>query len=150
MNDPPAAADGGGPTAEDTALTGGLTATDPDGDTLTYGVVTGPTHGILTGFDPTTGAFTYTPAADYNGADSFTFKVTDGSVDSDAATFAITVTAVNDPPAVDPIPDSAIPEDAGQQTLAVTGLSVGPPDEAGQSLTVTATSSNPAVVRTRR
>ena len=147
VNDAPTATSGSGSTAEDTALTGTLAATDPDGDDLTFSVVDGPTHGALTAFDPDTGAFTYTPAADYSGADSFTFKVNDGTVDSNTAAFGITVTAANDPPTVDPVPDpDAIPEDAGQQTVTLTGLSAGPADEAGQTLTVTATSSRPEVV----
>src|SRR5439155_1159999 len=36
--------------------------------------------------------------ANYNGPDSFTYKANDGSLDSNVATVAITVTAVNDPP----------------------------------------------------
>src|SRR5258708_28326752 len=44
------------------------------------------------------GSFSYTPAADYNGADSFTFQASDGSLDSNTATISITVTAVNDAP----------------------------------------------------
>ncbi len=45
---------------------------------------------------------TYTPAANYNGADSFTFTVNDGTVTSAPATVSITVTAVNDPPVANP------------------------------------------------
>jgi hypothetical protein len=147
VNDPPTATDGSGSTTEDTPLAGTLTATDPDGDGLTYAVVAGPDHGALTAFDPATGAFTYAPAADYNGADSFTFRVNDGATDSNTAPFGITVAAVNDPPAVDPVADPApVPEDSARQTVTLTGLSAGPADEAGQTLTVTATSSNPAVV----
>src|SRR5437762_3274075 len=44
------------------------------------------------------GSFTYTPNANYSGPDSFTYKANDGSLDSNVATVAITVTAVNDPP----------------------------------------------------
>src|SRR2546425_88550 len=82
-------------TAEDTAKAVVLTASDADGDPLTYSVVAGPTHGALSGTAPN---LTYTPAANYNGPDSFTFKANDGTVDSSAATVSITVTAVNDPP----------------------------------------------------
>ena len=57
-----------------------------------------PAHGTLSGTAPN---LTYTPAANYNGADSFTFKVNDGTVDSAAATVSITVTAVNDAPVAD-------------------------------------------------
>ena len=44
------------------------------------------------------GGFTYTPAANYNGPDSFTYKANDGAADSNVATVSLTVTAVNDAP----------------------------------------------------
>src|SRR5207249_4429152 len=72
-----------------------LTASDVDGDALTYSIVSGPSHGSLSGAAPNV---TYTPAANYNGPDSFTFKANDATVDSAAATISITVTAVNDAP----------------------------------------------------
>ena len=63
--------------------------------TFTYTIVTAPGHGVLSGSGPT---FTYTPAQNFHGADSFTFKVNDGSHDSNTSTVNITVTAVNDAP----------------------------------------------------
>jgi hypothetical protein len=84
-------------TAEDTAKAITLTGSDADGDSLTYSVVAGPAHGTLSGSAP---ALTYTPAANYNGSDSFTFKVNDGTVDSTIATVSITVTAVNNAPII--------------------------------------------------
>jgi hypothetical protein len=60
-----------------------------------------PAHGVLTG----TGASrVYTPAADFNGTDSFTFTVSDGASTSAPATVTITVTPVNDPPVANPPP----------------------------------------------
>ena len=50
--------------------------TDMDGDALTAVLVSGPAHGTLT-LNPD-GSFTYTPAANYNGADTFTYKANDG------------------------------------------------------------------------
>ena len=44
------------------------------------------------------GTFTYTPDADFNGTDSFTFKANDGTVDSNVATVSLIITAVNDAP----------------------------------------------------
>ncbi|KAF0219268.1 MAG: putative hemagglutinin/hemolysin [Geobacteraceae bacterium] len=82
-------------TAEDTAKGITLSATDGDGDPLTYSVVTQPAHGTLTGAAPN---LTYTPAANYDGSDSFTFKANDGTVDSSTATVSVTITAVNDAP----------------------------------------------------
>ncbi|MEO5368132.1 MAG: PKD domain-containing protein, partial [Magnetococcus sp. WYHC-3] len=96
-NQPPAANAQSVSTAEDTVKAITLTGSDPEGSNLVYTVVTQPAHGTLTG----TGASrTYTPAANYNGADSFTFVVSDGALDSAAATVSITVTPVNDAPTV--------------------------------------------------
>lgn len=81
--------------AEDTAGPITLAGTDADADALSYSVVSGPTHGTLSGMAPN---LTYTPAANYHGADSFTFQVNDGTVDSAVTTVAVTVTAVNDTP----------------------------------------------------
>ncbi len=84
-------------TEEDTAKIGALAGTDAEGSTLTFAKVSDPSHGSVT-INATTGAYTYTPAANYSGADSFTFKVNDGTLDSSAATVSITVNAVNDAP----------------------------------------------------
>jgi hypothetical protein len=51
-----------------------LAGTDPDGDALTYQLLTNPGHGTLSGTGP---AVTYTPDARYRGGDSFTYRVTD-------------------------------------------------------------------------
>ncbi len=97
VNDAPTADDQTLSTPEDTALAVTLTATDPDGDPLTWTVGT-PAHGTLTGTAP---SLTYTPDADYTGPDSFTFTVNDGTVDSNTATISITVTPINDAPTAD-------------------------------------------------
>ncbi|MGZ6347880.1 MAG: Ig-like domain-containing protein [Anaerolineales bacterium] len=73
-NRPPVAQDQTITTDEDTANTITLVATDPDGDTLTYTIVTQPGHGMLSGTPPNV---TYTPTAHYFGSDSFTFKSND-------------------------------------------------------------------------
>ncbi|MGH3768460.1 MAG: Ig-like domain-containing protein, partial [Pseudonocardiaceae bacterium] len=100
-NRPPVAAGDAYTTAEDTPLT--VTApgvlgndTDPDGDTLTAVVVSPPGHGSLT--VNTNGSFTYTPAPNYSGPDSFTYKASDATATSNTATVALTVTPVNDTP----------------------------------------------------
>ena len=90
-------------TGEDTTLSvaaPGVLANDrdSDGDPLTASLVSGPAHGSLT--LNANGSFSYTPAADYNGPDSFTYRANDGSVDSNTATVSLTVTAVNDAPTV--------------------------------------------------
>ncbi|MBW7990264.1 MAG: tandem-95 repeat protein [Planctomycetes bacterium] len=87
-------------TEEDTPVSITLIGNDPDGDVLTYNVVTGPSHGRLSGTAP---KLTYTPQPNFNGADSFTFVINDATVDSVPETVIIVVTAVNDPPTVDDI-----------------------------------------------
>jgi VCBS repeat-containing protein len=96
-NSPPSPTNDTVTTNEDTAKTGNVLTndTDPDGNPLTASVVTNPTHGTLS--LSATGAFTYTPALNYNGSDSFTYAASDGTA-STTATVSITVTAVNDPP----------------------------------------------------
>jgi len=93
VNDAPVASNGSGTTSVDTPLIGAITATDVDNESLTYSVVSGPTHGSLSSLNVSTGEFTYTPADSYYGPDSFTFKANDGTVDSNVATFSIKVNA---------------------------------------------------------
>src|SRR5439155_22813915 len=91
VNDAPVAADQAVAADEDTAKAITLSATDVEGSLLTYAIVSGPAHGTLSGTAP---ALTYTPAANYNGADGFTFKANDGTLDSSMATVTIRATAV--------------------------------------------------------
>jgi PKD repeat protein len=96
LNDQPVAHDQSVSTDEDAPEGITLTGSDPDvGTSLTYRVLSGPSHGDLSG---TGSNRTYTPDADYNGADSFDFVVNDGLLDSAPATVDITVNSVNDAP----------------------------------------------------
>ena len=98
VNDPPVANNQSVSTPEDVATAITLTGSDIDGDAITYSVVTNPANGTITGVAPN---LTYTPAANFNGADSFTFKANDGTVDSEVATVTIAVTTVADLPVAD-------------------------------------------------
>jgi hypothetical protein len=75
-------------TLQDTPVGITLTGSSPQGFSLTYTVLTGPTNGTLSGTAPN---LTYTPNANYVGPDAFTFKVNDGTTDSNVATVRITV-----------------------------------------------------------
>jgi hypothetical protein len=99
VNDAPVANPQSVSTPEDTPLDIVLTGLDPDGDPLTFTVVSTPTHGALGGIAPN---LTYTPSLNYNGTDSFTFVVNDGYVNSEPAEVSIEVTPVNDAPVADP------------------------------------------------
>ncbi len=81
--------------AEDTVFAITLTGSDSDGPVMNFVVVTNPAHGTLTGTPPN---LTYTPTTNYFGADSFIFRIHDGSLTSAVATISITLTAVNDAP----------------------------------------------------
>jgi hypothetical protein len=119
LNDAPVATPQSVSTPEDTAKAITLAGTDTDGNALTFAIASGPAHGTVTG----TGANrTYTPAANYNGPDSFTFTVNDGTVDSAAATVSITVTPVNDPPTATPQSVSTPEDTATAVTLAGTDV----------------------------
>jgi hypothetical protein len=86
------------------AFSGTLPASDADGDAMVFSIDTPPAHGVAVVTDAATGAFTYTPAADYSGSDSFTFVANDGFASSAAATVSLVVKALpvdDDPPAHD-------------------------------------------------
>uniref|UniRef100_UPI001C44CF50 tandem-95 repeat protein n=1 Tax=Pseudomonas sp. RW407 TaxID=2202894 RepID=UPI001C44CF50 len=99
VNDDPVTSDDSKTTAEDTPVSGQVVASDVDGDALTYTLKSGgePKHGTLV-LDPSTGQYTYTPSANYNGPDSFTVVVSDGHNGTTESTVTLTVTPVNDAP----------------------------------------------------
>ncbi len=97
VNDAPVTADQNIATDEDTPVSGTIVATDVDGDTLSYTVNTQPANGTLT-LDGTTGAYTYTPGANFNGNDRFVVTVSDGNGGTTTSTVSIGVRPVNDAP----------------------------------------------------
>ena len=121
-----------------------------DGDggtqTLTF-AVTGNTNPGLFSAGPavsSTGALTYTPAANASGTVTITVTLSDdggtanGGVDTSAPqTFTITVNPVNDAPSFTAGPNQTVNEDSGSQTVVgwAAAISPGPADEAGQALT---------------
>jgi hypothetical protein len=76
---------------KDTPLNAILSGYDADDDALTYSIVNDPSNGTVSITNSSTGAFTYTPHSNYNGTDSFTYKVNDGTTDSNIATVTIQV-----------------------------------------------------------
>ena len=127
VNDAPVAVADSYTTAENTPLAveapGVLeNDTDAEGSALTAIKVTDPAHGTLALIAD--GSFTYTPAADYFGPDSFTYKANDGAADSNTITVSITVTPVNDAPV------AADGEFAGPSDVPIDGvLSASDPDD---------------------
>jgi VCBS repeat-containing protein len=98
VNDAPVATNDTLTTAEDTPAAGTLSASDIDSPALTYSIVANGTKGTAVVTNTATGAFTYTPNPNANGADTFTFKAHDGALDSNIATVTVTITPVNDAP----------------------------------------------------
>jgi Bacterial Ig domain len=94
-----------------------------------------------------TGTLTFTPAAGLSGTATITVTVSDGQTQNSTVTrtFVVTVNAVNDPPTLNAIGNVTINEDAGQQTVSLSGISTGAANE-NQTLTVTASSSNTGLI----
>src|SRR5213082_733336 len=137
VNDAPVAAnDDSYTTPEDTQLTvsaPGVLANDSDvdGDALSAVLVSNPTHGTLTLNGD--GSFTYMPALNYNGVDSFTYKASDGQAQSGVATVTITVTPVNDAPVAANDDNYTTPEDT-QLTVIAPGVLANDSDVDGDPL----------------
>lgn len=132
FNDMPVATAQSVTVLEDTPMVITLAGVDTFPGTLTYIVTSEPLHGTLSGSVPT---LTHTPALNYFGTDSFTFKVSDGLVESTAAIVSITVTPVNDEPnAVD---DFYSVDEDGTLSVAAPGVMLNDVDFDPDIMTVT-------------
>jgi len=142
VNDAPTAVNDSATTNEDTALNFNVAGndTDLDGDNLVVSAVTQGAKGsvVINNSPSLFGKYViYTPNANANGSDTFTYTVSDGHGGTAIGTVAMTITAVNDAP--DAVTDSVTtPEDTpitfdpkvndtdvDGDTLTITGLSSG-------------------------
>ena len=146
VNDPPVAANDTFATEEDVPLVippAGVVTNDVDleGDSLTALLVAGPLQGTLE-LNPN-GGFIYTPATNFHGADSFTYRAADGATNSEIATVALTVQPVNDPPTITAIASQTTPAGValGGVVFAVDDL-----ETPAAQLTVAARSSNESLL----
>lgn len=89
-NSPPIAVGTNVSTTQNTPVAGAVTATDPEGDSLTFSLLTPPANGAVT-VNPD-GTFTYTPNQGYVGPDSFTVLISDGLGGTAIATATVNVT----------------------------------------------------------
>jgi len=82
---------------------------DIDGDSLTAVKVNSPAHGVLT--LAADGGFSYTPTSGYTGPDAFSYKASDGSLQSATRIVSLTVSAIppNPTPTPEPTPTPAPP-----------------------------------------
>lgn len=92
-NRPPVASNGTASVTAGASVSETLLAIDPDGDSLTYSIVTNGTKGVATITNAATGAYTYAANVGSSGTDTFTFKANDSFVDSNVASISVTITA---------------------------------------------------------
>jgi Bacterial Ig domain len=98
---------------------------DPEGGSLTAALISGPGHGTLE-LNPD-GSFLYTPDSGYNGSDSFSYRASDGGLDSDPVTATIEVRAdAQAAPGATPGGDSAAAPPAGAAPAAGPAAPTGP------------------------
>ena len=110
VDEPPEAAPDAASTSEDEPVVIDVLSndSDPEGADLAVTAVSRPGSGTATA-GPGTGEITYTPRADYHGADGFRYTVSDGAL-RDEGTVSVTIRAVNDPP--------EFPPGAGERSVA--------------------------------
>lgn len=145
VNDPPSALDNSYATDEDKVLNvsaPGVLGNDSDSDnaSISAELVAGPANGIVN-LNPN-GSFTYTPNANFNGGDSFTYQVSDGSARSGLATVSLTVRAVNDIPLA--LDNSFSTDEDTTLVVAAPGILGDDSDPEGSALTTILVSGPPS------
>lgn len=123
-----------------------FTLTVPDHPTLSFST--------LPQINANTGDLTYTPAPDAYGSVTITVLLRDnggtangGSDESESQQFTITVNPVNDPPTLSDITGPfVVNEDASPFNVNLSGISAGPANESSQTISVSAASSNTAII----
>ena len=98
INDVPLSFDSSDTADEDSDASGTLQGSDIDGDSLSYSIVTPPQHGVVILEGGSGATYNYSPAANYHGTDSFSYKTNDGSADSSTAIISLTIDSINDVP----------------------------------------------------
>lgn len=120
---------------EDNSVTGNVLTNDSDleSPTLNAVVVSGPANGILT--LNSNGSFTYTPNANWNGTETFTYKANDGTDNSNVATVTIAITPINDAPNNSAVTLPTILKDSGAHLITQAQLLANALDVDGDALT---------------
>ncbi|WP_210467094.1 Ig-like domain-containing protein, partial [Vibrio crassostreae] len=125
-------------TDEDTSVSGSLSASDGDNDSLSFSKGSEPSNGSVTVDE--NGNWTYTPNADYNGSDSFTVVVSDGQGGTDTLTVNVGVTPVNDAPVAAADVETGATEGGDEISGTVTATDV----DATDTLTYSVSGKTPA------
>ncbi len=154
VNDPPTISDIANRVIDEDTSTGAIPFTVGDVETAA-GLLTPlgsssnptlvPNASIVFGGSGINRTVVVTPATNQFGSATITITVLDLDGGSTNDTFLLTVNPVNDPPTLDPIADQTISENATQQTVLLSGISAGAPNEV-QTLTVKAVSSRPSLI----
>jgi len=118
--------------------------TDADGDALTWSIATDASHGTVTKLDET--SFSYQPAPNFStiagdqtggtwNSDSFTYKASDGVLQSNTGTMRFWVAPINDPPTFTAGSDVGVGENSGAYSAGwATNISPGPANESDQTV----------------
>jgi Bacterial Ig domain len=126
VNLPPNAVDDSKQTPKNVPVNGSIATNDTDpnaGQVLTYTQLSAPSNGTITGFNPTTGAYTYTPNTNFVGTDMFTYKVCDNGTPvlcSNATVYLETTNITSAPPVITPpTTPPTLPEDGTPITFCM-------------------------------
>ena len=136
VNDTPVLASIGNQTVNEESSTSiTLSASDVDGDSLTYQLDSAT---AALGASVSGNTLSINPTTDFTGSGSVTVSVSDGSL-SDSETFTVTVNNINDAPVLSAVSDLTIPEDTST-TITLTATDID-----GDSLTFSAVSADTGV-----
>jgi len=129
-------------TLEDTYAIGVVTASDPDGDELSFSMESSPSHGLVS--INTNGEFNYTPSADYFGNDSFSVKVSDGNGNSATSIVQVTIEPVNDVPSFGNGGNQSVCGNSILEYVSnwTTSIAAGPSNESSQIVQFKVTNNN--------
>src|ERR1043165_3855726 len=154
VNDPPTVSPIGNQTINEDTATAAVPfmVTDAD-DAVSTLTMTGsssnpglvPDDRIVLSGSGTNRTVNISPLTNQFGVATITLTVMDPHGASSGTSFLLTVTSVNDLPTLDPIDNAIVNDNDGPQIINLTGINSGATNE-DQTLTVTASSSNPGVV----
>jgi pimeloyl-ACP methyl ester carboxylesterase len=143
-NTPPVATNVSASTREDVATTVTLLATDVDGGTLSYRIVStsGAGTASLSG-----NQLTVVPTPNASGTVTVTYVANDGQADSNTATATVVVSPVNDPPSFIIGANISVAQNNGAYTKSgwATSISAGPPDEGSQTVSFLVSAGTPTL-----